>query len=196
MTPGHWKFDDSYRERVTLRDGSRVVIRCLHSEDRAKILEGFDHLSSTSRYLRFLTPKRLLSDEELRFFTEIDGLNHFGIVAVRCEGDYEGPGVGVARFLRLPDEPRTAEPAITVVDEMQGQGVGRFLFERLAVAAYERGILRFRCFILSENRRGQELVRHLFPNAHFELRGEVLIAEFPINRDRRAGSPELRRRGS
>ncbi|MFZ0428508.1 MAG: GNAT family N-acetyltransferase [Acidobacteriota bacterium] len=178
------KFDDSYLERATLRDGSSILLRCLQPEDREKILEGFDHLSSTSRYLRFLTPKRLLSEEELRFFTEIDGLNHFGIVAVQPAADgSEGPGVGVARFLRLPEEPDTAEPAVTVVDDMQGQGVGRLLLQRLAGAALERGIGRFRCFLLGENRRGQELVRHLFPRAHFELRGELLVAEVSLSGD-------------
>ncbi|MEJ2077764.1 MAG: GNAT family N-acetyltransferase [Acidobacteriota bacterium] len=183
-----WKFDRSYREYFTLRDETRVLIRCLRAEDREKILEGFDHLSSTSRYLRFLTPKPLLSDEELRFFTEIDGLNHFGIVAVETARDgSEGPGVAVARFLRLADDPASAEPAITVVDEMQGQGVGKALFERLVAAARERGIRRFRCYILAENRRGQELVHYFFPTAHFELRGEVFVAEFPITGVPKAG---------
>lgn len=178
------KFDDSYHERFILVDGSPVLIRCLHAEDREKILEGFDHLSSTSRYLRFLTPKQLLSDEELRFFTEIDGRNHFGLVAVRSESDgSEGMGVGVARFLRLSATSTTAEPAITIVDELQGMGVGGRLLERLAEAALERGVLRFRCYILSENRRGQELVRHLFPGAHFQLRGEVFVVEFPLARN-------------
>lgn len=183
-----WKYNRSYREHFTLRDGTRVLVRCLHPDDREKILEGFVHLSSTSRYLRFLTPKRLLSDEELRFFTEIDGMNHFGLVAVRsCPDGSEGPGVAVARFLRLADDPVAAEPAVTVVDEMQGQGAGKILFERLAAAALERGILRFRCYILAENRRGQELVHHLFPDAHFELRGEVFVAEFSIMEKSKAG---------
>ncbi len=181
MNDDSWKFDRFYREGVTLREGARVWIRCLRPVDRNKILEGFDHLSSTSRYLRFLTPKAWLSDDELRFFTELDGLNHFGIVAVESAPDgSEGAGVGVARFLRLPEEPEVAEPAVTVVDDMQGQGVGRVLLERLAEAARERGIRRFRCFILSGNRRGQELVHHVFPRAHFDLRGEVLVADFPI----------------
>jgi GNAT superfamily N-acetyltransferase len=188
LDPKSWKFDRSYREYLTLRDGTRVLVRCVHPADRGKIVEGFDHLSSTSRYLRFLTPKRLLSDEELRFYTEVDGLNHFGLVAVRSSPDgSEGSGVAVARFLRLADDPSVAEPAVTVVDEMQGHGVGKVLLERLASAALERGIRRFRCYILAENRRGQELVHHLFPEAHFELRGEVIITEFPIMRKPRTG---------
>ena len=174
-TPGE------YREDLALSDGTRVRVRALERSDRAEIAHGFARLSSSSRYMRFLTPKQFLSDEDLTFLTELDGLIHFGLVAVRLARDgSESEGIGVARFLRLPGEPDVAEPAITVIDEMQGRGIGSLLLSRLAAAAVEKGVCRFRCYLLSENFRGQEMIRKLFPGVHFRVRSEVTVADFPL----------------
>lgn len=172
---------DNFREDLTLPDGTGLRVRTLESSDRAEIAHGFLRLSSASRYMRFLAPKTFLSDEDLSFLTELDGDKHFGLVAVRLDGEgRETDGVAVARFLRLPDEPDVAEPAVTVIDEMQGKGIGSLLLSRLAEAAVAKGICRFRSYLLSENFRGQTMIRKLFPGVHFEVRSEVVVADFPL----------------
>ncbi len=45
------------------------------------------------------------------------------------------PGLGVARYISLADNPTTAEAAVTVVDEQQGRGIGTILLELLATSA-------------------------------------------------------------
>ncbi|GAB4128840.1 MAG: hypothetical protein Kow001_23450 [Acidobacteriota bacterium] len=175
------RYTSGFSEDRTLRDGTRVRIRTLRPEDRRKILEGFGRLSFHSRYLRFLTPKSHLTDEELKYLAELDSGRHFGLVVVKLEADgSEGDGVGIARFVLCDGDPRVAEPAVTVTDEMQGRGLGRLLLQRLADAAVERGVDRFRCFVLSENLRVQDLIRRVFPGVHFQVRGEMVTAEFPV----------------
>jgi len=170
-----------YCEDLVLDDETQIRLRALVRSDRAEIAHGFERLSSSSRYMRFLTPKQFLSDEDLSFLTELDGFNHFGLVAVRLDQDgTEMDGIGIARFLRLLGEPDVAEPAVTVIDEMQGKGIGSLLLSRLAKAAVEKGICRFRSYLLSENYRGQEMIRKLFPRVHFEIRSEVVVADFPL----------------
>ena len=56
-------------------------------------------------------------------------------------------------FVRLSNEPGVAEPAIAVIDDYQGQGLGRILLKRLTLAARERGIERFRFDFLPQNRK-------------------------------------------
>src|ERR687897_58989 len=56
---------------------------------------------------------------------------------------YAGERVAVARCVRLPDRPDTAEMAIVVGDPFQGQGLGRALTLALADAAVAVGIRRF-----------------------------------------------------
>ncbi len=45
--------------------------------------------------------------------------------------------IAVGRFVRLPDEPKTAELAITVVDGYQRKGLGTIVLRRLAEAKAE-----------------------------------------------------------
>ncbi|UCF35489.1 MAG: hypothetical protein JSU96_11625 [Acidobacteriota bacterium] len=175
-------FDASYREVRTLLDGSRVILRRLVQEDREKLSVGFTRLSLQSRYLRFLSPKQRLSERELRFLTDVDGIHHFGIVAVRCQLDgTEGEGLGVGRFVRSPDEPAVAEPAITVVDAVQGHGLGRLLCCRITAAAVERGISTFSCWFLQENRRIKRVLLLLFPRIQFELKGNLVNAQIDLS---------------
>ena len=51
--------------------------------------------------------------------------------------------VAVARCVRLPDAPDTAEFAIVVGDPLQGRGLGSLLARELATAARSAGIRRF-----------------------------------------------------
>jgi len=60
--------------------------------------------------------------------------------------------VGVARYVRLTDDPETAEVAVTVADYMQGRGVGKQLGVLLADEARGRGVVRFSASILTDNR--------------------------------------------
>jgi RimJ/RimL family protein N-acetyltransferase len=157
------RFTSDYLERVTLRDGSVVTVRLLRPEDRQLLRAGFERLSPTSRYRRFFTPKTELTDAELSYLTEIDGEDHFAIGAVNDGSEMPEP-LGVARFVRLRADPRVAEAAIAVIDPVQGKGLGKVLLHRLAQAALERSIERFRCTVLAENSAMQDLFRELDPD--------------------------------
>jgi ribosomal protein S18 acetylase RimI-like enzyme len=174
------QIDASYREEVTLRDGRRAVLRLLRPEDRDLLQAGFRRLSPRSRQLRFHVPKAQLTRAELDYLTNIDQQTHVAIGAV-SEGPGSAVGLGVARFVRLEGEDATAEAAITVADEAQGVGLGSQLLGRLARAARERGVRRFRCEVLSANTAMQALLRALAPGALIrDEGGGVLVFEFDL----------------
>lgn len=157
------RFGADYREELELTDGSKVTLRPIGPADKELLLDGFAHLSAESRLRRFLGPKAALSAAELSYLTECDGYDHFAIGAVQKRDDGLH-GVGVARIIRLPEQPDTAEAAITVVDEVQGQGLGRVLGDRLVSAARERGIHRFRVTLLADNERAHALLDEIAPS--------------------------------
>jgi len=113
--------------RTTLRDGTPVLVRPIRPDDKELIRQGFDRLSPASRYRRFLSPVDELSDAELRYLTEIDYVDHFAWAALRADRPNEG--IGVARYIRLKEEPEVAEAAVTVLDEYQGKGLGTFMYK-------------------------------------------------------------------
>ncbi|MEJ2591517.1 MAG: GNAT family N-acetyltransferase [Candidatus Thiodiazotropha sp.] len=171
-------FDEAYREQHRLDGGERIRLRLVHPDDKAGLRKAFAELSATSRHKRFLAAKQHLSDEELRYFTEIDGNDHFALVAILLdEAGRESDGLGITRCVRLTSDPECAEVAITVVDRMQGKGIGRMLLERLVTAAVERGIKRFRFECFAHNHEMQRLVRKVCRVVDTHLDGEVMIVE-------------------
>ncbi len=172
-------FDEHYLEHATLSDGHRVYLRCIRPEDKAMLVEGLGHLSVESRYRRFFTAKKSLTDGELAFLTELDGIDHIAIGAA-LEGDDHLHGIGIARVIRLKDRPEVGEPAVTVVDEMQGKGLGHLLFLRLVAAARERGITRFYCEVQVANRLIHYLLDEVPTPHRVECQGSEEIIEFDL----------------
>ena len=122
-----------------LRDGSEVLIRPVQGTDAPLLADGFARLSARSRQMRFLGTKNELSPAELRYFTDIDHYDHEALGAVDRAN---GRGVGVARYVRSAQDARSAEIAVTVVDEWQGRGLGTELLAQLSERARDEDIRR------------------------------------------------------
>ena len=59
--------------------------------------------------------------------------------------------MGVARYVRDPERRDSAEIAVAVLEQWQGQGVGKALVRRLADRARDEGIAQFTGLMLSDN---------------------------------------------
>ena len=175
-------FTLDYLEHAVLRDGTPIRLRLVRPDDKDQLRAGFDRLSPASRYARFLAPKSSLSDDELRYLCELDHESHLAIGAVRDDAaPGEQPlGMGIARFIRLPEPANTAEAAIAVADEAQHRGLGQLLFLRLIAAAAERGIERFRCEVLGSNAGMAALLAQISPDRTIEVGGGVMSIEIAL----------------
>jgi GNAT superfamily N-acetyltransferase len=178
-----WRFAEGYREQAELDDGTEIELRLLCPEDAPLLAEGFRKLSPASRYRRFLSARSELSERELHYLTCCDGETHFALGALRRDG---GEGLGVARFVRLAGQAGVAEPAITVIDSMQGKGLGRLLLRRLVAAARERGIEAFRCPVLMSNEPVRVLIEQAAPHVR-TVPLEPDVVELQISLDDMAG---------
>jgi RimJ/RimL family protein N-acetyltransferase len=159
--------------RHLLSDGTGVVLRPISAADKAELQLGLRRLSPESVQRRFLAPKPRFTEAELRYLTEVDGHDHVALV-VELE-DRPGMVLGVARYVRLPDQDGVAEPAIVVADFLQGKGLGTLLAKRLAEEAVANGIHRFAAIMLGENRPAQRLMSRL--TDHLETHAEAGILE-------------------
>lgn len=181
---GPLAIDERFSAVHTLTDGTRVRLRLLGPADRELLRAGFERLSPESRYRRFLSPTPRLTERMLTYLTDTDGWNHLAIGAECVEANGgAGEGLGVARFVRLAGAPDVAEAAVTVVDHAQGRGLGRILLATLVQAARERGIAKFRAYILPSNAPIQLLLRELGDQVRpYEADG-LLVCDVPLPPD-------------
>lgn len=141
----------------TLHDGTRLIVRPIEPGDKGRLSAALAQVSAETIRRRFLAAKPRFSVGELRYLTEVDGHHHLALVAVLAEDPEQI--VAVARCVRLPDRPDTAEFAIVVGDAVQGRGVGGLLARALADAAREAGIRRFAATMLADNAAVRGLMR-------------------------------------
>lgn len=133
-----------------------IAIRPIRPEDRDGLAASFERLSPESRYLRFFSPVTRLSSAQLEYLTDVDHHDHEALVAVEAA---EGDIVGVARFVRTDDG--VAEPAVVVVDDWQGRGVGAGLLDALARRAREEDVHTFAAVVLAHNEAAMGALRRL-----------------------------------
>jgi GNAT superfamily N-acetyltransferase len=157
-----------------------VVIRPIRGSDKPLLRAAFARLSPESRYRRFLAPTPLLTERMVRYLTEIDHHDHEALVALDAD---TGIGVGVARFVRLPDRKDVAEAAVTVTDDWHGRGLGTVLLELLGVRARDEGIARFTATVLSQNREIFEVLEALGPVTVIQHSGGTTEIEVDVPQD-------------
>lgn len=137
--------------KTKLKDGTTVLIRTVDPCDKQCISDGLVRLSTRSRHMRFFSPINNLSEAQLTYLTDVDNVNH--VVIAAAETAVEDPaGIGLARYIRLKQEPNIAELAISVTDEYQGRGVGPILLDLLIEHAKVNNIRILRGYVLKSNK--------------------------------------------
>jgi GNAT superfamily N-acetyltransferase len=145
--------------RHVLSDGTRVTIRPIEASDKQELQDGLHRLSDETVQRRFLVPKARFTKAELRYLTEVDGHHHVALVAESER--WPGMVVAVARYVRLNEDPDTAEAAIVVADALHGLGLGTLLAERLAAVAVVHDVRHFSAEMLGDNHAAHRLMDRL-----------------------------------
>ena len=133
-----------------LKHETRALVRPVRPSDLPYFVRGFAELSPESRHLRFFSQASELSPKQLKFLTEPDHRQHEAWGAL----DLKGPaptGIGVARYVSMPERPGVAEVALTVIDAYQQYGAGTLLHACLHLTASRHGIHTFYYDVLWEN---------------------------------------------
>ena len=147
----------SYHACEILPGGQRLHLRAIRPSDRDRLHEEFLKLSKATVRDRFFAIKLDLTPRELSYLTEVDFVNHVALVA-ELETDSGLRPVGVGRLVRKSGRPDHSEIAITVVDAMQGKGIGKVMLDRLIDCARELGVRHVDASVLAENTRMLKLV--------------------------------------
>jgi len=132
---------------VALRDGTRLLLSPLLARDRERIVAGLAQESPESIRRRFFSPARP-SGRTLDYLVNINYIDHFAWGVATAE---RREGVATARYVRVGDDPETAEVGFFVVEGYRGRGLATLLLGALAAAASSAGISHFTANVLYEN---------------------------------------------
>ncbi|MBI1911375.1 MAG: acetate--CoA ligase family protein [Deltaproteobacteria bacterium] len=164
-------------KEVILRNGQSLRVRPIRPDDKKRLEELFYRLSPRTRYLRFQYAKDHITEQELKYFTEVSPPKRFAYVATIGEAENERI-IAVGRWDMLPDGKR-AEIAFTVEDNIQLRGLGTILLEELSKAAGMYNITGFEAQVLEENARMLEV----FDESGFKLKKHFAEGLYSISID-------------
>jgi acetyltransferase len=147
---------------ITTRRGRDVIVRHMHVHDDALLVDLFHHFSEDTRRMRFFSPLPDLPDtivwREAHRLADINPRYAAALIALDAA---QGYAIGVARIAIDIGIPTSAELAIVLRDDYQGEGIGTILFDLLVQVALVRGIKRLRALSLAENAAVHRLIDKL-----------------------------------
>ena len=139
-----------YLAHETLKDGTPVTIRAIRRGDSSDILEAFKNLNRESVYRRFFSPKKELTESELKQLTEVDFSQVVALVVTKQGKDGEIL-IGGGRYAADDAGSAQAELAFMTDDNYRGLGIASLILRHLVRIAREAGLSRFVAEVLAEN---------------------------------------------
>ena len=141
----------TYLAKETLKDGTEVTIRAIQPEDSASVLKGFKNLDRDAIYRRFFSPKRELSDAELKQLTYVDFSRVVALVVTTKTGQGETLIAGGRYALEDPESSQAAELAFLTDGNYRGRGIAGLLLQHLIRLAQHAGVSRLEADVLADN---------------------------------------------
>ncbi len=145
---------------TVLKDGTPVWVRPMRPEDADMVQAFVRNMSDESRYNRFMSSIKQLSQNVLVRFTQLDYDREMALLMLKRHEDGSEEILSIARYITDPDSV-TCEFGISVSDQWQGHGIGVMMMNLLFDAARHQGLLTMRGEILTANTGMQKLTRKL-----------------------------------
>lgn len=149
--------------KVTLADGTEVILRPIKPEDETMWLELLQSCSKKSIYSRFGFFFNWSTPKAAARFCHIDNDRETAIVAENVEAG-KRQLLGVGRLVADPDV-ELVEFAVLVSDQWQNRGLGGLLTDHCLDIARRWGVKRIYAQTTSDNSR----MIHVFRNRNFEI---------------------------
>jgi RimJ/RimL family protein N-acetyltransferase len=141
----------NYHAKEVLSDGTEIMVRAIRPEDRASLIEAFQGLDREAVYRRFFSPKKELTEGELKQLTDVDFANVIALVTTTQTSEGETLIAGGRYAVDDPKNPRSAELAFLTGEAYRGRGIASILLKHLTRLAKDAGLKRFEAEVLAQN---------------------------------------------
>ncbi len=180
-----------YRREEILKDGRKVLLRATEKSDVPLWLAFISRLSDKTRYFRFHTIKKEMTESDALRYCTVDYRNSFSYVA-ETGTRQDRKIIAVAHYYRLPNK-RSAEVAFAVEDAYQHAGLVTLLIDALVDVARKNDISTFEAYVLGQN----TYLMGAFLDYGFHLSSELQAGEFhitfPIKQTKEADAKQAER---
>jgi acetyltransferase len=184
-TPAITPYPTRHVAQWTLKNGTAVTIRPIRPEDEPLLVKFHQALSERSVYLRYLHTVKLdqrIAHERLTRICFIDYDREMALVAQAQDlADGTPSIVGVGRLTKLRGA-NEAEFAVLIADQMQRQGLGTELLQRLVDIGREWKLDRITGEILAQNPGMQHVARQVGFECHLDVEEGVVKATMTIGK--------------
>lgn len=165
-----------------LKNGVEVLVRPIRPEDEPLMVAFHETLSDRTVFFRYFHVIKLgerISHDRLTRTCFIDYDREIALVAEQRSAGGPPRILGVGRLTKARGLP-SAEFAIVVTDELQGQGLGTELLRRLVGIGREEGVARITGDILPENHEMQHVAAKVGFTCRYDPTLGVVRAELAL----------------
>ncbi len=141
-------YPDHLEQEILLPNGELYWVRPVVPDDAPVLAAEFAVADEDTLYMRFFNPTFSLTDERLRYFTELDYESHVALT-VMTEAGEGSQGVAIARYVARNES--DVEAAVVVKPEYRRRGIARVLLLRLGEIAANAGYETMSASYLEEN---------------------------------------------
>jgi len=165
------EYPQELRKYITLKDGTKVLLRPIKPSDATMKQDLFYSLSKESVAKRYLGSLRAMPLRRVWPYVIVDYKDEMVLVGTVAENETESI-IAIGSYSRIP---RTdlAEVALAVRDDWQNRGLGTRLFNYLVEVARERGITGFTAWVLTSNARMMHILKKAGHPMKYGMEGDL-----------------------
>ncbi|WP_106478170.1 bifunctional acetate--CoA ligase family protein/GNAT family N-acetyltransferase [Phytohalomonas tamaricis] len=173
-------YPEELREWITLENGMHVEVRPIRGEDAPLISDFHTYLSEQSIRFRYFHHKAELTRSDLALLTQINYDRQMAFIAEHTDAQGKREMLGVVRVWNDPDNIRT-EFSVIIRDDLQGQGIGKVLMEKLIRYCRGIGTLEMIGKVMMDNLSMRALISHLGFSSRNNMEEQVVDVSLRLN---------------
>ena len=162
----------SEEREMSLKNGSKVMIRPSRASDAEMLQDLFYHMSQHDIYTRFFTRMQSLPVSKAQIFCNVDYETAMAFIAITGERENEQI-IGSSMYV-IDQATNLAEVAFMIRPEWQSVGLGQALQNRLVEYAKSKGLRGLTAEILIENDKMISLIKRISDKMNVRTSGGVM----------------------
>ena len=165
------EYPEELKRNVTLKDGTKVLLRPIKPSDATLKHHLFYALSKDSVTKRYLGSLKVMPLKRVWPYVTVDYENEMSIVGTVMEEGMESL-IAIGSYARIP-RTRMVEVSLVVRDDLQNKSLGTILLKYLIKIAKNKGFEGFTAWVLTDNTKMMHIFKKLGYPVKYRIEGNL-----------------------